>query len=220
MLIRLENVSKHYLVGESIVPVLKNINLDVKQGEFLAIMGMSGSGKSTLMNIIGLLDQCSAGDYYFYGKKISDFSLNELANLRNHKIGFIFQSFFLLLRSNVIQNVMLPLYYRGIAIEEARVSALTMLEKVGMKDFAERMPNQLSGGQQQRVAIARALVGNPDLILADEPTGALDSVTGQEVMDLLSDLHQSEKKTIIVITHDRQISLRCHRVISIQDGQL
>jgi putative ABC transport system ATP-binding protein len=219
-LIKLENIFKNYDVSGTPICALQDINLQMMSGEMTAIVGMSGSGKSTLMNIIGFLDHCTTGRYVFAGQDVSVLSDNELAKIRNQKIGFIFQAFFLLPRMNALQNVMLPLFYRGTNELEAKNKALQMLEKVGVAHLAYNKPNQLSGGQQQRVAIARALVGDPDIILADEPTGALDSKTGGEVMDLLNKLNRDEKRTILIITHDKDISKRCSRIITIKDGRI
>lgn len=190
----------------------------IERGELIAIIGASGSGKSTLMNILGFLDQCTTGTYFFADENVSQLTDAQLANIRNRKIGFVFQSFFLLPRLSALQNVMLPLFYRAETNAIAKEKALTMLDKVGMKSFADRKPNQLSGGQQQRVAIARALVGNPDIIFADEPTGALDSTTGKEVMDLFLQLHHEEQRTLVLVTHDPIISRLCQRVVTLKDG--
>lgn len=219
-LIKLENVTKTYQLGGNAFHALQDINFQLKHGEMTAIVGVSGSGKSTLMNIIGFLDHCTSGHYFFAEQDVSHLSGRELANIRNKKIGFIFQSFFLLARITALQNVMLPLFYRGIPRKEAQEMALDMLAKVGIAHLATHKPQQLSGGQQQRVAIARALIGNPEIILADEPTGALDSQTGQEVMALLTDLHQREGRTIVIITHDKEISRQCERIVTIKDGRM
>lgn len=219
-LIKLENVCKSYPLGESSYQALKGVDFTLMRGEMTAIVGVSGSGKSTLMNIIGFLDRASSGRYFFDGLDVSQISKHDLADIRNQKIGFVFQSFFLLLRANALQNVMLPLFYRGTPHEEARAKAMEMLDKVGVAHLATHKPNQLSGGQQQRVAIARALVSDPQVILADEPTGALDSKTSDEVMRLLTDLNQKEGRTIIIITHDKGVSERCTRMVSIKDGKL
>ncbi len=217
-LVELNRVTKSYKTGNSEFYALKEVSLSVLPGEMVAVIGASGSGKSTLMNIIGFLDRCTSGQYLFSQQDVSQFNEVELAHIRNQKIGFVFQSFFLLPRLTALQNVMLPLFYRETAPDRAKETALAMLEKVGMAHFAGRRPNELSGGQQQRVAIARALVGNPDIILADEPTGALDSKTGQDVMDLFLRLHQEEKRTLILITHDSRISQLCGRIILLKDG--
>lgn len=219
-LIKLEKLSKCYHVAGKNFPVLSHIDFELQQGEMTAIVGASGSGKSTLMNIIGFLDHCTSGRYLFAGKDVSHLSEHELADIRNAKIGFVFQSFFLLARSSALQNVLLPLFYRGTPREQAKEMAMHMLDKVGMAHLAHHKPNQLSGGQQQRVAIARALVGDPQVILADEPTGALDSKTGNEVMDLFLHLNRTEGRTIVIITHDKDISHRCNRVVTVKDGQM
>jgi putative ABC transport system ATP-binding protein len=219
-LIKLENVSKVYRLGDTEFYALSDINLELQRGEMTAIVGVSGSGKSTLMNIMGCLDRCTNGRYFFSGQDVSHVSESTLADIRNKSIGFVFQSFFLLARATALENVMLPLFYRGTSRLQAAEMAMQMLDKVGMKQLAQHKPNQLSGGQQQRVAIARALVGQPDVILADEPTGALDSQTGNEVMSLFRDLSQNEGKTIIIITHDMEISKRCERIVMIKDGRI
>lgn len=213
-------MTKSYRVGETILTALNGIHFQLQRGEMTAIMGPSGSGKSTLMNIIGFLDRCTTGDYFFLGQNVSQLSEQKLADIRNQKIGFVFQSFFLLPRATALQNVLLPLFYRGIARIEATTLAMNMLERVHIAHVAHHYPNQLSGGQQQRVAIARALVGNPDIILADEPTGALDSQTGNDIMTLLTELNNKEKRSIVIITHDKNISHRCQRVVMINDGRL
>lgn len=219
-LIKLQHISKTYQLGENTIHALRDACIDIQAGEMLAIIGTSGSGKSTLMNIIGFLDKGSAGQYWFSGKDVSDLTDDDLAAIRNREIGFVFQSFFLLPRSTALQNVMLPLFYRGIDPDEARQKAQAMLDKVGVGHLSNNRPNQLSGGQQQRVAIARALVGDPKVILADEPTGALDTDTGNEVMQLFTDLNRKEGRTIVIITHDKDISRRCGRVVTIKDGVL
>lgn len=219
-LIKLENITKIYHLGESDFAALKGINFQLEHGEMTAIIGASGSGKSTMMNIIGFLDHCTSGRYYFTGKDVSHLTDQQLAEIRNRKIGFVFQSFFLLARSTALQNVMLPLFYRGTPRAQAKTMAMNMLEKVNVGHLAHHRPNQLSGGQQQRVAIARALVGDPEVILADEPTGALDSQTSNEVMELFTKMNREEGRTIIIITHDKDISRRCERVVTIKDGKI
>lgn len=219
-LIKLIQVTKTYHLGAQDFIALSGVNLSVQRGEMMAIVGASGSGKSTLMNIIGFLDRCTTGQYLFDGVDVSALAENQLAAIRNQKIGFVFQSFFLLPKCNALQNVQLPLFYRGTPAAEAKEMALHMLAKVGVAHLATHKPNQLSGGQQQRVAIARALVGNPELILADEPTGALDSQTGRDVMTLLHRLNQEDGRTIIIITHDKAISQQCPRVVTIHDGRI
>ncbi|MBA3661353.1 MAG: ABC transporter ATP-binding protein [Gammaproteobacteria bacterium] len=219
-LIDLKHVTKTYDLGVNTFTALSGVDLQIKKGEMTAIIGVSGSGKSTLMNIIGMLDHPTSGHYYFSGENVSALKDEALATIRNQKIGFVFQSFFLLARSNALQNVMLPLFYRGTDRVTAKTRAMAMLEKVGVAHLAHHRPNQLSGGQQQRVAIARALVGDPEVVLADEPTGALDSQTGKEVMDLFINLNRHEGRTIVIITHDQGISQQCQRTLTIQDGKL
>ncbi len=220
LLVSLQHVTKVYRTYHSEHHALKGINFELNRGEMLAIVGASGSGKSTLMNIIGFLDHCTTGNYLFSNKNVSHLSDVELSFIRNQKIGFVFQAFFLLPRMTALQNVMLPLYYREEAKEVAMKKSLAMLEKVGMQTFAHHKPNQLSGGQQQRVAIARALVNDPEIILADEPTGALDSKTGDEVMDFFLHLNKQENRTIVIITHDKEVSHLCQRVVTLRDGMI
>lgn len=218
-LINLTHVTKAYHFAETTHFVLKDIHFQLDEGELVSIIGASGSGKTTLMNIIGFLDRASSGNYFFADQDVSSFSSEQLAILRNEKIGFVFQSFFLLPRLNALQNVMLPLFYRGIPQHLAKEKALAMLDKVNVSHLALHKPNTLSGGQQQRVAIARALVNDPDVILADEPTGSLDSQTSLDVMNLFASLNQ-EGRTILIITHDHEVSERCLRVVTIKDGCL
>jgi len=217
-LIDLKNITKIYQTGTAEFHALKGISFTLMRGDMLAIVGSSGSGKSTLMNIMGFLDHCTTGDYLFNHENVSRLSDKKLAVTRNKKIGFVFQSFFLLPRLSALQNVMLPLFYREEPMGQAREKASAILKKVGMTLFEDHKPNQLSGGQQQRVAIARALVGDPDVIFADEPTGALDSKTGQEVLDLFLHLNQDEGVTIVIVTHDKEVSRLCQRVITLRDG--
>lgn len=219
LLIDLQNVSKNYVMGEKTFHALKNIQFQVNRSDMLAILGASGSGKSTLMNIIGFLDQATQGSYFFDGVDVSHLEEDALAQIRNKKIGFVFQSFFLLPRLTALQNVMLPLFYREEDAENAKQKSLLILEKVGMEKLAHHKPNQLSGGQQQRVAIARALVGNPEVILADEPTGALDSETGADVMNLFLQLN-TEGCTIVIVTHDKEISRLCRKIVRLKDGEV
>jgi len=219
-LIKLNKVTKMYRTDTHEFHALKDIDLEIHSGEMVAIVGASGSGKSTLMNIIGFLDHATRGRYFFSDQDVSYLKDKELSLIRNQKIGFVFQSFFLLPRLNTLQNVMLPLFYRGEKKETSNQKALNMLQKVGMEKFVSHKPNQLSGGQQQRVAIARALVNDPEIILADEPTGSLDSKTGHEVMDLFIRLNQQEKRTFVIVTHDQQISHLCQRTVMIKDGYL
>lgn len=219
-LIQLQKVDKIYQHQHSPFYALKNISLEIAAGENIAITGSSGSGKSTLMHMIGLLDRPTSGQYFLNQTNTTDLSAEVLAQLRNRTIGFVFQSFFLLPRMNVLNNVMLPLFYRGENETLAREKSLRMLEKVDMQKFSLQMPNQLSGGQQQRVAIARALIGDPDIILADEPTGALDSNNGELVMNILRQLNREENKTLIIVTHDANISKQFSRILSLRDGEL
>lgn len=219
-MIRLRNIYKSYLFGNTHVPVLKGINLDVQAGDLLTVMGVSGSGKSTLMNIIGLLDRPTRGVYILDNKEIGHYSDDELSTLRNQKIGFVFQSFYLLPRLTAVENVGYPLIYRNLPRKEIRQRALAMLDRMGMADRAKHRPSELSGGQQQRVAIARALVGKPSILLADEPTGALDSRVGKEIIDLFISLNQTEGITIVIITHDPNIARQCKRCVRMEDGKL
>lgn len=220
MMIELQNIQKSYFLAGQEEPVLKGINFKLNDGDMVALMGPSGSGKSTLMNIIGLLDHPTSGTYKLNKTEIASFESDQLAELRNRYIGFVFQSFFLLPRLTALQNVMLPLLYRNMSREEMAVLAMEKLNKVGMKNLSHHKPTQLSGGQQQRVAIARALVGNPKVILADEPTGALDAKTSQEVMELLINLNNNEGTTIVVVTHDEDVASQCKAVFRIRDGRL
>lgn len=218
LIIDLKNISKSYYLGGNELKVLKNIDFSVEKSELVSLVGSSGSGKSTLMNIIGLLDKADSGEFYLDGKEIHQYDEDALAQIRNKTIGFVFQQFFLLPRLTAIQNVALPLLYRGICGDQAKKCCTEILEKVGMHDYMAHKPNELSGGQQQRIAIARALVGNPSVLLADEPTGALDSQIGQEVMDLFIKLNLQEHVTIIIITHDPLIAKQCNRIVKIKDG--
>jgi putative ABC transport system ATP-binding protein len=216
-MIEMENITKTYKLGEVEVPILKGIDLQIDTGEYVSIMGMSGSGKSTLMNIIGCLDRPTDGEYYLEKLNLTTLSKDDLAYIRNQRIGFVFQQFNLLPRSTALENVMLPMIYGGIPKSERRSRAEAALIKVGLSDRLANRPSQLSGGQQQRVAIARALVNQPALLLADEPTGALDTQTSKEVMHLFDDLNQ-QGITIIVITHEPDVAAQTHRKIVLQDG--
>ena len=218
-ILRMENIHKSYQMGEEEFEVLHGINLTVHPGEFLSILGPSGSGKSTLMNMIGCLDVPSSGKYILSGRDIEGLSELELAKIRNKEIGFVFQSFHLLPKFNAIKNVELPLIYAGISPFERRNRAEEMLQKVGLSDKKKNLPNQLSGGPQQRVAIARALITQPTILLADEPTGALDQKTGAQVMELFEEIN-AEGKTIIMITHDIKIAKHATRIVNILDGTL
>ena len=218
-LIELKDIYKIYQMGDEEVRANDGITLTIYKGEFVAIVGKSGSGKSTLMNIIGALDVPTDGSYYLGGEDVSDMSDDQLAAIRNRMIGFIFQQYNLLPKLNLLENVELPLLYAGVGHEERRERAMKSLERVGLKEKWRNMPNQLSGGQQQRVSIARALAGDPSLILADEPTGALDSRTSREVLDFLKQLNQ-EGNTIVMITHDNSIAVEAKRVVRIYDGKI
>lgn len=216
-LIKLSGINKSYRNGDQELRVLKDIDLEVEEGEFLAIMGPSGSGKSTLMNIIGLLDRASSGNYVLDHTEVSQLSEKKLAQVRNNQIGFVFQQFFLLAKLNALQNVELPLIYAGVPTGKRRDLAKQYLEKVELGERMTHLPSELSGGQKQRVAIARALVNSPSIILADEPTGALDTKTGQQIMDLLTELNE-EGKTIIMVTHEPEIAAYAKRTIVLRDG--
>ena len=216
---RMEKINKIYRMGEQQAHVLRDVDLSIEPGEYLSVLGPSGSGKSTLMNIIGCLDTATSGRYALQGLEIEDLNEEELARIRSREIGFIFQNSQLLSRLTAQKNVELPLIYAGVPPKERRKKALEMLEKVGLIDWRDHYPNQMSGGQQQRVAIARALVGNPSILLADEPTGALDQKTGRQVMGLFSDLND-EGRTIVMITHDMNIAGYARRIVRIVDGVL
>ena len=216
---RMTGIHKVYPLGDEELHVLKDINLCIQQGEYLSILGPSGSGKSTLMNIIGCLDTPTKGSYILHGRQVDDMNEKELARLRSKEIGFVFQNSQLLPRLTAQQNVELPLIYADVSTKERRRRAKEMLERVGLSDRMEHYPNQLSGGQQQRVAIARALVGNPSILLADEPTGALDQKTGKQVMQLFQSLND-EGRTVIMITHDMNVAANARRTVHIIDGEL
>ena len=217
MIIKTENLTKDYETGTQVVSALKGINLSVEKGEFLSIMGPSGSGKTTLMNIIGCLDSPTNGSYYLNDKSVSKLDDDELAKIRNEEIGFVFQSFHLLARNTAFDNVMLPLKYAGLSKEDATKRSNNVLDLVGLSSRSKHTPAELSGGQQQRVAIARALVNEPSILFADEPTGNLDSKTGQDVMKIFKDLNENGQ-TIILITHEDSIAKQSNRIITIMDG--
>lgn len=218
-LIEITDLYKTYTIGENSVHALNNISLSIQEHEFAAVVGPSGSGKSTLMNIIGCLDTATSGSYKINGQEIGSFDDNRLSEFRNRTIGFVFQKFNLLSKLNAIENVELPLIYRGIGSKERRERAIDALRSVGLEDRMHHTPNELSGGQQQRVAIARALITNPPVILADEPTGNLDSHTGVEVLNILKNLNK-QGNTIVLITHDMHVAEQANRVIHIMDGQI
>jgi len=217
--IRLKDVYRTYEMGDQVLHALAGVSLDIMRNEYVAIVGASGSGKSTMMNIIGCLDRATAGDYLLNGTDVGDMSEAQLARARNREIGFIFQSFNLLSRASALKNVMQPLVYRGIPRAERKRLAAEALDRVGLGDRLESRPNQMSGGQRQRVAIARALIGQPAILLADEPTGNLDSKTSQEIMALIDELHR-QGQTIIMVTHEPDIAAHCRRVIRLTDGRV
>ena len=220
-LIEMKEIIKAYNIGlESEIEILHGIDLKIYEGEFVAIVGESGSGKSTLMNIIGVLDKQTEGEYYLDGIDIKNANEEEMNVIRNKKIGFVFQNFNLIGRTSALKNVELPMLYAGVPAEERTKRAKELLSKVGMASRANHMPNELSGGQKQRVAIARSLVNNPSIILADEPTGALDSETSAMVMDIFNDLNKNQEKTIILITHSKEIAEQCPRIVTIKDGEI
>jgi putative ABC transport system ATP-binding protein len=218
-ILTMKNIVKEYVMGDEISRVLKGIDLTVEEGEFLAVLGPSGSGKSTLMNIIGCLDVPTSGEYILSGRKIADQDEKSLAHIRSKEIGFIFQSFHLLQRQTALENVELPMIYANVKEKERKQRAMEVLEKVGLKDKMDHYPNQMSGGQQQRVAIARSIVNNPTILLADEPTGALDQKTGAQVMELFHELND-EGRCIIMITHDVHIAQHAKRIVRILDGNI
>ncbi|ADY12631.1 ABC transporter ATP-binding protein [Sphaerochaeta globosa] len=217
--IRLADVRRYYVMGDFVVKALDGVTVDIKRGEFTSIMGPSGSGKSTMMNLIGCLDTPTSGLIDIDGENTAGLNETELAYIRNRKVGFIFQQFNLLGKLTALDNVIVPLLYAGLSVHERKAKAIQALERVGLTDRLYHRPNELSGGQKQRVAIARALVNDPTILLADEPTGALDSKTGNQIMELFEELN-SEGRTVIFVTHDRELGMRCHRQIRIRDGKL
>jgi len=217
--IEIRNIIRDFPLGQETVHVLKGIDLDIERGDYIAIMGPSGSGKSTLMNLLGCLDTPTSGSYILNGRDVSKMSDDELAEIRNNEIGFVFQTFNLLPRTTALENVALPMIYAGISKKERTQRAEEVLEDVGLADRMDHKPNQLSGGQRQRVAVGRALVNKPSIILADEPTGNLDSKTSEEIMDLLNEIHRNGN-TVIVVTHEEDIAAKAHRVIRLIDGMV
>lgn len=219
--IDMKNITKKYFIGsENELTVLKNINLQIKSGEFVALVGASGSGKSTLMNIIGTLDKPTCGEYFLDQKNVYSYSDNQISDLRNQKIGFVFQNFNLISRMTALKNVELPMIYAGVKKKERQKIASELLAAVGMSDRMKHLPNELSGGQKQRVAIARAMVNNPSIILADEPTGALDTKSGKAVVEIFKDLNYNKNKTIIMVTHSQEVASVADRIITISDGNI
>mgnify|MGYP006158189293 CR=1 FL=1 len=216
-MLEIKNLNKSYKMGDSSLHVLKGIDLFAKSGEMVAIMGSSGSGKSTLLNIIGILDEADSGDYVLDGVEIKNLNEKKAANYRNRFLGFVFQSFNLINYKNAMENVALPLYYQGLKRKERQEKAMFHLEKVGLADWAKHLPSELSGGQKQRVAIARALASSPKLLLADEPTGALDTATSHDIMQFLQQLND-EGKTILLVTHEEDIAKMCKRIVRLRDG--
>ena len=220
-LLRLEKVTKSYNIGkENELEILHGIDLLIQEGEFAAIVGESGSGKSTMMNILGILDKPTTGSYYLDGIDMAKMNVNQMSDYRNTKIGFVFQNFNLIARSSAIDNVELPALYAGLSPAERKQKAEHLLDMIGMKDRMDHNPNELSGGQKQRVAIARALINDPKIILADEPTGALDTATSETVMEIFERLNREENKTIVLITHSKELAQRCPRVITLVDGRI
>jgi putative ABC transport system ATP-binding protein len=217
-IIRLENITKTYVMGENKLQALKGISYNIKKGDMIAIMGPSGSGKSTLMNIIGCLDKPTTGDYFLESEKVSTLDKNRLAGIRNKRIGFVFQNFNLLARTSALENVELPLVYSNVSAKETRERAQKALKQVGLEGREEHKTNQLSGGEKQRVAIARALVNHPSLILADEPTGNLDTKTGIDIMEVFKSLHEKSGITIVLVTHDPEVTVYAEKIIHLRDG--
>ena len=220
-IIEMRNIVKRFYVGQpNELEILHGINLDVREGEFLSIVGESGSGKSTLMNMIGALDRPTSGSYFLGGMDISRMNDTALSQLRNERVGFVFQSFHLIPRTNALQNVELPLLYAGVSRKKRREKAMEMLEMVDMADRMDHKPNELSGGQKQRIAIARAMINSPSILLADEPTGALDSKTGRLIMDLFHKLHKEKGKTVVLITHNQDLAMETDRILTLSDGNI
>ena len=218
-IIEVKNLARHFKVGSELIKAIKQIDLNIQKNEFVALMGQSGSGKSTLMNILGCLDTPTGGSYTLNNHQVGELKDNDLAEIRNKEIGFVFQTFNLLPRSTALENVMLPLVYAGISNEDREERALIALEKVGLADRVNHRPNELSGGQRQRVAVARALVNNPSIILADEPTGNLDSGTSIEIMALFQEIHKNGN-TVIIVTHEEDIAQYTHRIVRLKDGEV
>ena len=219
LVIKIRNIKRDFPLGQEVVKVLKGIDLDIERGEYVALMGPSGSGKSTLMNLLGCLDTPTAGSYELNGKDVSNMSQDELAEIRNKEIGFVFQTFNLLPRTTALENVALPMVYAGASKSERKARAEEVLTDVGLADRMDHKPNQLSGGQRQRVAVGRALVNKPSIILADEPTGNLDSKTSLEIMTLFDEIHQNGN-TVIIVTHEEEVAEHAHRVIRLRDGMV
>ena len=219
-MIRLEHVNKYYGQGATRFHVLHDINLQVAAGELMAIIGESGSGKSTLINIIGFLDDDFEGNYFYNDQAIHDYTRADFAKLRNQHVGFVFQIFKLIRDISIAENVILPLLYAGVGRRQAKKTAARVLSRVGLGGYDDKLPTELSGGQQQRVSIARAIIANPDFLIADEPTGALDTKTSQEIMDLFKQLNQTQHTTIIMVTHDPRVAEQCERVVKIIDGRI
>lgn len=220
-IIRMENIIKRFYIGQpNELQILNGISLSIQEGEFISIVGESGSGKSTLMNIMGILDRQTEGDYYLEGQDVNEMNDNVRSIIRNEKIGFVFQNFNLIPRANALKNVTLPLMYSERKTKNTKEIGMEMLKLVGMEERASHRPNELSGGQKQRVAIARAMINNPSIILADEPTGALDSQTGHMIMDIFHKLHEEQGKTIVLITHSRELASETQRIITLADGSI
>jgi len=218
-LIKLQNITREYRMGDQTVHALQGIDLQIERNEMVAFIGASGSGKSTMMNIVGCLDRPSSGEYWLNGREVATMSGDDLAHVRNQEIGFIFQSFHLLPRANALDNVAQPLIYRGVPLRERLALAERALQRVGLGTRLHHRPNELSGGQRQRVAIARALVGKPSILLADEPTGNLDSATSLEIMDLIREVH-AEGQTVVIVTHEPEIAEQCQRIVRLRDGKV